>query len=146
MIGTLILTHGALARELLNAAQVIAGDLPNFDALCLDWEDGQEEASEKILASIARLDQGDGILILTDMYGGTPFNVARQFAQEGRIEVLCGVNLPMVLRVGCRSGGGCERMQVGELAAWLQGKGKQSIRRVTPAADPERRFVPGGVG
>lgn len=138
MVGTLILTHGGLARELMAAAEVIAGGLPNFDALSLDWRDGHEEAREKIESCLAHLDQGQGILILTDMYGGTPFNVARQLAEPGRIEVICGVNLPMVLRLGCRGGSACEQMTVTELAIWLEQKGKESIRRPEAPAPAER--------
>lgn len=134
MVGILILTHGGLAYELLAAAQVIAGELKGFEALSLDWTDGHEAARTKILAALGRLDRGDGVIILTDMFGGTPFNVARQLTEPGRIALLCGVNLPIVLRVGCRSGGGCERMSVDELAGWLEEKGKDSVRRVTAGA------------
>jgi len=139
VIGTLILTHGGLAQELLAAAQVIAGKLSAFEALSLDWGDGHDTAQQKILDALARLDQGDGVIILTDMYGGTPFNVAKQLAVPSRVELVCGVNLPMVLRLGCRSGGGCERMGVTQLADWLEGKGRASIRRLNCAA------VAGGV-
>lgn len=130
MVGTLILTHGGLAQELLAAAQVIAGELSAFEALSLDWKDGHEAAQAKILDALARLDQGEGVIILTDMFGGTPFNVAKQVTEPGRIELLCGVNLPMVLRLGCRTGGGCDRMNVSELATWLEGKGRQSVRHL----------------
>jgi PTS system mannose-specific IIA component len=130
VVGTLILTHGRLADELLAAAEVIAGDLESFEALCLDWGDNQDTAREKVLAAVARLDDEEGVIILTDMYGGTPFNVAKELTEPGRIELVCGVNLPMVLRLGCRTGGGCEQMKVADLAAWLEGKGRQSVRRV----------------
>jgi mannose PTS system EIIA component len=124
MIGTLILSHGRLAAELLAAAQVIAGALPGFEALSLDWSDGFEEARGKIKEAVGRLDQGDGLLILTDMFGGTPCNVSLTFLQPGRIEVLTGVNLPMVLRLACMPR---PEMGVHELALWLQEKGRQSV-------------------
>lgn len=125
MIGKLILTHGGLARELLSAAGVISGHLSGFEALSLDWSDGFEEARAKVAAALERLEQGQGVLILTDMYGGTPCNVAMTFYQPGRVEVLTGVNLPMVLRLACQTHDGQE--SVAELARWLQTKGVKSV-------------------
>lgn len=130
MVSTLILTHGGLARELLAAAETIAGQLPRFRTLCLNWNDGPEEAANKVRRIIEELDDGDGVIILTDMFGGTPNNVALRVRDVGRVEIVSGVNLPMVLRLACRSGGGCEDMAVGELARWLEGKGRDSVRRV----------------
>lgn len=129
MVSTLILTHGGLARELLIAAETIAGRLQSFESLCLDWNDAPEEAARKVRRTIEGLDEGDGVIILTDMYGGTPNNIALRVREADRVEVVSGVNLPMVLRLGCRSGGGCESMTVGELARWLESKGRESIRR-----------------
>jgi len=127
MIGRLILTHGGLARELLAAANVIAGRLDGFEALSLDWSDGFDEARAKVAAAVERLDQGQGVLILTDMYGGTPCNIAMTFFQAGKVEVLTGVNLPMVLRLACQAE--AEVTDVAELARWLQAKGQKSVCR-----------------
>jgi mannose PTS system EIIA component len=124
MIGKLILTHGGLARELLQAANVIAGRLAGFEALSLDWSEGFDEARAKVSTALERLDQGQGVLILTDMYGGTPCNLAMTFFQEGKIEVLTGVNLPMVLRLACQTG---EETSVAEMARWLKAKGQSSV-------------------
>ncbi|HKI03666.1 MAG TPA: PTS sugar transporter subunit IIA [Thermoanaerobaculia bacterium] len=125
MIGKLILTHGGLAREFLSAANVISGHFNGFEALSLDWSDGFDEARAKVAAALARLDQGEGVLILTDMYGGTPCNIAMTFFQAGKVEVLTGVNLPMVLRLACQAEP--EAASVGELARWLQAKGQKSV-------------------
>jgi mannose PTS system EIIA component len=125
MIGRLILTHGGLAQELLAAANVISGHLASFEALSLDWSDGFEQARIKVAAAMERLDHGQGVLILTDMYGGTPNNVAMTFYQPGKVEVLTGVNLPMVLRLACQAGG--EEGTVSDLARALQAKGQKSI-------------------
>src|SRR5450631_3748893 len=103
MIGTLIVTHGGLARELLAAAETISGAIEGFEALSLNWTDGYEDARAKIEASIRRLDRGQGVLILTDMFGDTPSNAALSLAAAGRVEVVTGVNLPMVVRIGCLS-------------------------------------------
>ena len=98
MIGKLILTHGGLAKELLAAAQKISGELPGFAALSLDWDVSLETARENVVAALASLDQGEGVLILTDMFGGTPCNVAAALMDYGRVEMLTGVNLPMLVR------------------------------------------------
>lgn len=125
MIGKLILTHGGLARELLQAASVISGRLDGFEALSLNWSDGFDEARSQVAAALERLDQGQGVLILTDMYGGTPCNIAMTFFQAGKVEVLTGVNLPMVLRLACQTG--AEEGSVSELARWLQVKAQKSV-------------------
>lgn len=125
MIGKLILTHGGLGRELLSAAQVIAGRADGIEAVCLGWQEGIEEARERVGAAVERLDQGQGVLILTDMYGGTPCNLAMGFLDPGHIEVLTGVNLPMVLRLACQSSP--EAGDVAELAHWTRAKGQGSL-------------------
>lgn len=133
MIGKLILTHGGLARELLAAAQVISGRINNFEAISLDWNDGVDEAKAQVAAAIQRLDQGQGVLILTDMYGGTPCNVASSFFQAGKVEILTGVNLPMVLRLACQS---IEDGSLAEVARWLQSKGQRSLCLVGDMVGP----------
>jgi PTS system mannose-specific IIA component len=125
MIGKLILTHGGLARELLSAANMISGRLSGFEALSLDWSDGFDEARAKVAAALARLDQGQGVLILTDMFGGTPCNIGMTFYQPGKVEILTGVNLPMVLRMACQIK--AEEASVSELARWLQDKAQRSV-------------------
>lgn len=135
MIGKLILTHGGLARELLSAAQVISGQLSGFEAVSLDWNDGLEEAKAQIAAAIERLDQGQGVLILTDMYGGTPCNVATAFQQPGKVEILTGVNLPMVLRLACQS---VEDGNLSDVAHWLQAKAQRSLCLVSDMVQPPK--------
>jgi mannose PTS system EIIA component len=126
MIGKLILTHGGMARELLAAASVISGYLNGFEALSLDWSDGFDEARAKVATALERLEQGQGVLILTDMYGGTPCNIAMTFYQAGKVEVLTGVNLPMVLRLACQTAE-AEQTSIAELARWLQDKAQRSV-------------------
>jgi PTS system mannose-specific IIA component len=124
MIGKLILTHGTLARELLSAARTISGELPNFEALSLDWSDSFDEARAKVRAAIDRLDQGQGVLVLVDIFGGTPSNVAMTFLEPGRVEILTGVNLPMVVRLTCP---GVEEGGLESLGRWLQAKTQRSV-------------------
>jgi len=130
MIGVLIVTHGGLARELLAAAEIINGSLAGFEALSLDWTEGVEDARRKIAESLRRLDSGDGVVILTDMHGDTPSNAARTFATPDRVEVITGVNLPMVVRLGCAN---AQAMRAGVLARWLQAKGRRAIHRAGDA-------------
>ena len=126
MVSTLILTHGGLARELVEAAEMILGRQPRFEALSLSWTDTFEESAEKTRRALEELDADAGVLILTDMYGGTPYNVAASFHKTGEIEVVSGVNLPMVVRLGCP---GVDEMEVTELARWIQGKARGAICR-----------------
>jgi mannose PTS system EIIA component len=124
MIGTLILTHGGAAHELLAAAQKIAGPLPGFEALGLDWNEPVETLKAKVRSAIERLDQGQGVLVLTDMFGSTPCNVASSFLAEGQVEILSGVNLPMVMRLACQPR---QEGSLRELARWLQAKTQSSV-------------------
>ena len=127
MTSVLILSHGGLAAELLRAADTIAGGTPQWmRAVCLDWDASFEEARRKTAEAIEGMQTKDGLLILTDMYGGTPFNVATSFTESDDVQVLAGVNLPMVLRLCCL---GEPEMDAGELVLWLEEKGRGSICR-----------------
>lgn len=126
MVTTLIITHGRMAQELLDAARMIVGDMPRFVAVPLDWNDSVEQVTEKTRRALEAVDPAEEVLILTDMYGGTPFNVAASFCEPGRVEVVTGVNLPMVVRLGCP---GSDQMTLTELAGWIQRKARASICR-----------------
>jgi PTS system mannose-specific IIA component len=126
MASTLILTHGGLASELVEAAAVILGKRPEFEALSLSWSGTFEESAEETRRALENLDSEEGVLILTDIYGGTPYNVAASFYKAGEIEVVAGVNLPMVVRLGCP---GVNEMELTELASWIQTKARGAICR-----------------
>src|SRR5215218_6255607 len=102
MIGVVVVTHGQLATELLNAAETIVGDLPRFAAVSIGWHDDTQDAREEIAQAIGRVrqghDDGQGVLILTDMFGGTPANLAMTFLAPNEVEVITGVNLPMLIK------------------------------------------------
>lgn len=98
-IGVVVVTHGQLANELLNAAEMIVGDLPRFTAVSIGWHDDVSVAREAIQAAIARVDAGSGVLVLTDMFGGTPSNLSLTLLEAGRLEVATGVNLPMLIKL-----------------------------------------------
>ena len=100
MIGVVVVTHGQLATELLNAAEMIVGDLPRFAAVSIGWHDDVSDAREDIAQAIERVrGDGGGILLLTDMFGGTPSNLAMTFIEANQIEVITGVNLPMLIKL-----------------------------------------------
>ena len=99
MIGVVVVTHGQLATELLNAAEAIVGDLPRFTAVSIGWHDDTRDAQAEIERAITRVQQGSGVLILTDMFGGTPSNLAITFLETAVVEVITGVNLPMLIKL-----------------------------------------------
>ena len=106
-VGVVVVTHGQLATELVNSAEMIVGDLPNFAAVSIGWHDDVEHAKEEIGRAIARVrgsigvqpeERPPGVLVLTDMFGGTPANLAVTFVSE-HVEVITGVNLPMLIKL-----------------------------------------------
>lgn len=98
-IGVVVVTHGQLATELVNAAEMIVGDLTHFTAVSIGWHDDVELARNAIGEAIGRVQGKIGTLILTDMFGGTPANLGVTFLEEGKVEVITGVNLPMLIKL-----------------------------------------------
>jgi len=99
MIGVVVITHGQLAIELLNATEMIVGDLPQFTAVSIGWHDDVNDAREEIEQAIERVRGDEGVLLLTDMFGGTPSNLGMTFLEKDRIEVITGVNLPILIKL-----------------------------------------------
>jgi PTS system mannose-specific IIA component len=99
VIGVVVVTHGQLATELVNAAEMIVGDLPQFTAVSIGWHDEVNDAREDIAQAIERVRSSDGVLLLTDMFGGTPSNLGMTFLETDRLEVITGVNLPMLIKL-----------------------------------------------
>src|SRR5919106_4073880 len=99
MIGGLIVTHGRLAIELLNAAEMIVGEIHHIAAVSLGWHDDVSMATTMIEKALERVKGPDGVLILTDMFGGTPTNISSTFLDPGKVEVVTGVNLPMLIKL-----------------------------------------------
>ena len=93
------MTHGQLATELVNAAEMIVGDLPRFTAVSIGWHDDVNDAREDIAQAIERVRSDSGVLLLTDMFGGTPSNLGMTFLERNGLEVITGVNLPMVIKL-----------------------------------------------
>ena len=123
MIGVVVVTHGQLATELVNAAETIVGDQPRFAAVSIGWHDAVELVREEIAQAIARVDSGSGVIVLTDMFGGTPSNLAITFLAEGRVELITGVNLPMLLKLA----GTREVADLRELARRIREDGRTGI-------------------
>jgi PTS system mannose-specific IIA component len=98
MIGGIIVCHGRMAEELLNALTIILGEAPNIEAISIGWYDDVEDSKKKIAQSIKRVDQKSGVVIFTDMFGGTPSNLSFSFYKESLVEIITGVNLPMLIK------------------------------------------------
>jgi PTS system mannose-specific IIA component len=105
MIGVVVVTHGHLATELLNAAETIVGDLPRFTAVSIGWHEDVQDARGEISAAITRVHAEHGVLLLTDMFGGTPSNLGMTFLEHGKLEVITGVNLPMLIKLASMTEG-----------------------------------------
>lgn len=124
MIATLILTQGDLAEAIVRSARIIVGETPATEALSVAWDAEPQEIVGQVRQRVEQIDQGDGVLILTDMHGGSPDQAARKVAGERHALVLAGLNLPMVVRLACCRPDG---MSLEELATWIQMKGKRAI-------------------
>lgn len=99
MIGVVVVTHGQLASELVSAAETIVGDLPQMKAVSIGWHEDVQDARQEIAAAIAAVAGTDGVIVATDMFGGTPANLGITFLETGKVEVVTGVNLPMLIKL-----------------------------------------------
>jgi len=124
MIGIVIVTHRQLGEALIDAAGFIIGSRPvNMVAVSINLNENVDKLRNKIVEGIKKVDQRKGILILTDMFGGTPSNLSYSFLEEGRVEVISGINLPILIKVANTQ----EEMKLSELAESLEAYGKKSI-------------------
>jgi PTS system mannose-specific IIA component len=123
MVGLVVATHGRLAEELLRTAEGIVGRLDRCEALSIGAGASMEEARARLGDAIVRMNSGDGVLVLTDMFGGTPANLALTFLDEG-IEVVTGVNLPMILKLATARADALSAHAAAELIA---GYGQKNI-------------------
>jgi mannose PTS system EIIA component len=99
MIGLILVTHGRLAEEFVSAMEHVVGPQGDIATICIGPHDDMEKRREEIAAAIARVDTGSGAIVLTDLFGGTPSNLAISLLDAGRIEVIAGINLPMLIRL-----------------------------------------------
>lgn len=122
MIGVLVVTHGNLGSEMIKAAEMIKGELTGVYSISIDSEKGVEEIKKEITGAMKKIDTGDGILILTDLFGGTPSNISLSFMREGKVEVVTGINLPMLLKLDIR-----KEKSLTETASFIKEYGRKNI-------------------
>ena len=99
MIGMVLVTHGRLADEFIAALEHVVGPQRNVSAVCIGPDDDMEQRRREIIEQVARVDDGSGVVVLTDMFGGTPSNLAISIIDRAKIEVIAGVNLPMLIKL-----------------------------------------------
>ncbi|TAL34057.1 MAG: PTS sugar transporter subunit IIA [Alphaproteobacteria bacterium] len=99
MIGLVLVTHGRLAQEFISVMEHIVGPQKQIAAVCMGPEDDLEKKRQEILQKVKEVDTGKGVLILTDMFGGTPSNLAISFTEDKKVEALAGINLPMLIKL-----------------------------------------------
>ncbi len=133
-IGGVIVSHGQLANELLSAAEQVVGDLDHIKSVSIGWHDNVEAAKDGIKRAIEEVSDGAGVLLLTDMFGGTPTNISAMFIAENEVEVVTGVNLPMVIKLATQD----QEMTLLEMAEELETQGKNSIYRAAGLLEPQK--------
>jgi PTS system mannose-specific IIA component len=122
-VAGVIVTHGHLAGELLAAAEMIIGPVSHITSVSIGWHDDVDVARDEVQRAIARVSQKVGVLLLTDMFGGTPTNIASMFLEEGKVEVITGVNLPMVIKLATQT----RSEPLSEMARRICDQGRQGI-------------------
>ena len=125
MIGALIVTHGNLAHELLNAAHQIEAETTGIEAVPLEWNETVDDARAKIAAALERVGKDRDVIIFTDMFGGTPSNISLSFLEKGHVEIVTGVNLPMIVKFASVKQ---DSKDVSTLAHLISEKGSKAIR------------------
>jgi PTS system mannose-specific IIA component len=126
-IGAVIISHGQVANELVSAAEAVVGDLHHVRAVSIGWHDDVEAAKTEISKAIDEVSVGAGVLLLTDMFGGTPTNIAAMFLDQENVEIVTGVNLPMVIKVGSAE----TELSLFDFAREVEEQGKESICRAS---------------
>lgn len=133
-VGGVIVSHGQVANELLAAAETVVGDLDHIVAVSIGWHDDVEIAKGEIERAIAKVSQGNGVMVLTDMFGGTPTNISAMFLKAGEVEIVTGVNLLMVIKLASNN----KETTLGDLAREVEEQGKQSIYRTGALLEPQK--------
>ena len=123
LIGGLIVTHGQLGQELVAAAEMIVGEISHIASVSIGWHDDVNQSRKDIEEALNSVDSGKGVIILTDMFGGTPSNITMSLLKEGEVEIVTGVNLPMIVRLASQTG----QDSLSELASKVKEQGKSHI-------------------
>ncbi|HSK73692.1 MAG TPA: PTS sugar transporter subunit IIA [Pyrinomonadaceae bacterium] len=132
-IGGVIVSHGRLANELLAAAETVVGHLNHIAAVSIGWHDDVEQSKDEISRAIKKVSEGIGVLLLTDMFGGTPTNISAMFIKENEVEVVTGVNLPMVVKLASQN----KEFTLAEMAQTVEDQGKKAIYRAGDLLAPK---------
>lgn len=135
MIGGVIVTHGQLANELVLAAEMIVGEINHVVPVSIGWHDDVDVAREEIERAIQRVDAGGGVLLLTDMFGGTPTNIAASFLGRAPVEVVTGVNLPMVIKLATQE----KDETLSDLARRVRDQGQEQIHLASEILKPKKK-------
>lgn len=133
-IGGVVVSHGQVANELLAAAETVVGNLNHIRAVSIGWHDDVETAKNEIARAIKQVSAGNGVLLLTDMFGGTPTNISAMFLLENEVEIVTGVNLPMVIKLASQN----KEISLLEMAKEVEEQGKQSIYRTSALLEPQK--------
>jgi mannose PTS system EIIA component len=131
MIGALVVTHGHLGHELVAAAEMIVGEISHIKAVSIGWHDDVNDARKDIEKHIAEVESGSGVILLTDMFGGTPSNIALSFHNPGTVDVVTGVNLPMIIKIANQKEGDT----LESLARIVRDQGRSSIAMASDFLD-----------
>src|ERR1051325_3747302 len=137
-VAGVIVTHGHLAGELLAAAEMIIGPISFITAVSIGWHDDVDAARDEVQRAITRVSQGAGVLLLTDMFGGTPTNIASMFLDDENVEVVTGVNLPMVIKLA----GTASDTSLGDMARRVADVGRQGIYLAGDLLAPPNKPTP----
>jgi PTS system mannose-specific IIA component len=133
-IGGVIVTHGQVAGELVAAAETIVGVQSHITAVSIGWHDDVELAKDEIARAIKKVSQGAGVLLLTDMFGGTPTNISAMFIKPDEVEIVTGVNLSMVIKLASQN----RELTLDEMAKQVEEQGKQAIYRTSELLEPQK--------
>jgi PTS system mannose-specific IIA component len=133
-IGGVIVSHGQVATELLAAAEAVVGDISHIAAVSIGWHDDVEMARDEIERAIAKVAGPNGVLVMTDMFGGSPTNIAATFLKPGDIEIVTGVNLSMVIKMATIN----REVTLEELAKDVEEEGKKAICRAGELLAPQK--------
>ena len=133
-IGGVVVSHGQLANELLSAAETVVGPVEHIYAVSIGWHDDVEMAKDEIDRVIRQADQGNGVLVMTDMFGGTPTNISAMFLKANEVEIVTGVNLPMIIKFATAD----REIPINDLAREVEEQGKQSIYRTSALLEPQK--------
>jgi PTS system mannose-specific IIA component len=134
MIGGVIVTHGQLANEFVSAAEMIVGEISHVRAVSIGWHDDVDVARTAIERAIAQVNQGQGVILLTDMFGGTPTNIAASLLGPATMEIVTGVNLPMVIKLATQA----DNESLSGLAHRLRDEGREQIHLASDILPPQK--------